>query len=584
MQDRMKRASFVLLTAVLVCAGDTLIQAQRDAGGGQGAGPRGGGGGGFRSGGGGPLGRGGFDFPGRGRGQEVQGTASIGGLVTSADTNSPVRRAQVRATSADTRSARLSTTDADGRFELRDLPAGRWTISATKGGFVTQQFGQRHPFESVEPIDLADGQRFTANFTLSRGSAITGRVSDEFGDSITGARVQVLRSQVQQGRRRLVPTANGAQTDDTGAFRVFGLAPGEYYVAASLQAAPADSSTNPVSYAPTYFPGTGNIADAQRITLTLGTEQSGINFVLQPVRAVRVSGTVVDSNGAPTQALLNLTPAGFGDDGGLQLGNPARVLPDGSFTILNVVPGEYVLTVNGRPNGNATPEVASMPVTVGNDDLAGVSIATSKGGTIRGTIVADNNAKVATTNIQVSVQALRPAPGNFQPRTQVSSAGTFELNGLIGAQVLRVDRLPDGWTVKSIRANGRDITDTALEFRGAGAATVQVVLTNRISEVSGAVKANGQPVTSASVVLFPEDAAQWVFPSRRVRMVRVDQTGVFRAQSLPPGERYLAVAVDYLEQGEFQDPLFLERMRGRATAFSLTDGENKNVDLTLVER
>jgi len=580
----MKRASIVLLTAVLVCAGDTLIQAQRDAGGVQGAGPRGGGGGGFRNGGAGPLGRGGFDFPGRGRGQEVQGTASIRGLVTSADTNSPVRRAQVRATSADTRSARLSTTDADGRFELRDLPAGRWTISATKGGFVTQQFGQRHPFESVEPVDLADGQRFTANFTLSRGSAITGRVSDEFGDPITGARVQVLRSQVQQGRRRLVPTANGAQTDDTGAFRVFGLAPGEYYVAASLQAAPADSSTNPVSYAPTYFPGTGNIADAQRLTLTLGTEQSGINFVLQPVRAVRVSGTVVDSNGAPTQALLNLTPAGFGDDGGLQLGNPARVLPDGSFTILNVVPGEYVLTVNGRPNGNATPEVASMPVTVGNDDLAGVSIATSKGGTIRGTIVADNNAKVATTNIQVSVQALRPAPGNFQPRTQVSSGGTFELNGLIGAHVLRVDRLPDGWTVKSIRANGRDITDTALEFRGSEAATVQVVLTNRISEVSGAVKANGQPVTSASVVLFPEDAAQWVFPSRRVRMVRVDQTGVFRAQSLPPGERYLAVAVDYLEQGEFQDPLFLERMRGRATAFSLTDGENKNVDLTLVER
>jgi hypothetical protein len=67
-------------------------------------------------------------------------------------------------------------------------------------------------------------------------------------------------------------------------------------------------------------------------------------------------------------------------------------------------------------------------------------------------------------------------------------------------------------------------------------------------------------------------------------MVRVDQTGVFHARSLPPGERYLAVAVDYLEQGEFQDPLFLERMRGRATPFSLSDGENKNLDLTLIER
>src|SRR5687768_14743164 len=102
MPDRMKRAIFVLLTAVLVCAGDTLIHAQGDGGGRQGAGPRGGGGGGFRNGGGGPLGRGGFDVPGRGRGQEVQGTASIRGLVTSADTNTPVRRAQVRATSPDT--------------------------------------------------------------------------------------------------------------------------------------------------------------------------------------------------------------------------------------------------------------------------------------------------------------------------------------------------------------------------------------------------------------------------------------------------------------------------------------------------
>ena len=59
-------------------------------------------------------------------------------------------------------------------------------------------------------------------------------------------------------------------------------------------------------------------------------------------------------------------------------------------------------------------------------------------------------------------------------------------------------------------------------------------------------------------------------------MARVDQNGVFRLNALPPGERYLALAVDYLEQGEFQDPLFLERMKGRATAFSLNEGENKN--------
>jgi len=584
MLNRMKWAVFVVLVAALAGGSGAVLDAQRDDGGGQNAGGRSGAGGRFRDGGAGPLGRGGFNLTGRGRGQQVQGTASIRGIVTAADTNTPIRRAQVRATSPDTRSARLITTDADGRFELRDLPAGRWTISASKGGFVTQQFGQRHPFEAVEPVQLAEGQRFTANFSLSRGSAITGRVTDEFGDPITGARVQVLRSQFQQGRRQLVPVANTGQTDDTGAFRVFGLAPGEYYVAASLQAAPADSSDNPVSYAPTYYPGTGNIADAQRLTLTLGSEQSGINFVLQPVRAVRISGTVVDSTGAPTRALLNLVPAGFGDEGGMRFGNPARVLQDGTFTVVNVVPGDYILMVNGRAANGNTPEVAAVPLTVGNDDIAGVSITTGRGGTIRGTITTDNNARVATNAIRVSVQPLRPVPGSFLPRAQVSGSGTFELSGLVGTHVVRVDGVPDGWTVKSIRANGRDITDVPIEFRGTESAIVQVVLTNRISEISGAVRRNGQPVTSASVVLFPEDPAQWAFPSRRVRMVRVDQNGVFRARALPPGESYLAVAVDYLEQGEFQDPAFLERMRGRATAFSLSEGEHRNLDLALIER
>jgi hypothetical protein len=585
------RFAACLCAFALACAQSDGLFAQRDGGDGpqQGAGPRGGGGGGggggaARGAGGGRLGRGGFNLPG-GRGQQVTGTSSIRGLVTTADTNTPVRRAQVRATSPDTRSARLGTTDADGRFELKDLPAGRWTIAAAKGGFVTLQFGQRHPFESVEPVEIAEGQRFTANFALSRGSVITGRVADEFGDPITGARVQVMRSQMQQGRRRLVPVASNGQTDDTGSFRIFGLAPGDYYVAASLQAAPLDSSDNAVTYAPTFFPGTGNIADAQRIALTLGTEQAGINFVLLPVRAVRVTGTVIDSNGAPVQALLDLSPAGFGDEGGLPRGNPARVLSDGSFTILNVVPGDYVLNATGRPgSNNATPEVASVAITVGNEDLAGVSVVTSKGGTIRGTITADNGAKVSTTNVIVGAQPVRQLPGAFAPRGQVSATGTFEMSGLVGPQVIRVERLPEGWFVKSIRANGRDVTDTAIDFRGSEQTVVQVVLTNRVSELSGAVKSKGQPAANASVVLFPADPAQWVFPARRIRMTRVDQNGVYRVRALPPGEPYLALAIDYLDQGEFQDPEFLERMRPRAAAVTVNDGENRNLDLTLVER
>ena len=46
------------------------------------------------------------------------------------------------------------STDADGRWELRELPAGRLTISVTKGGYVPLSYGQRRPFEAGKTIEV----------------------------------------------------------------------------------------------------------------------------------------------------------------------------------------------------------------------------------------------------------------------------------------------------------------------------------------------------------------------------------------------------------------------------------------------
>ena len=51
-----------------------------------------------------------------------------------------------------------------------------------------------------------------------------------------------------------------------------------------------------------------------------------------------------------------------------------------------------------------------------------------------------------------------------------------------------------------------------------------------------------------------------------MRTVSADEKGRFRINGLPPAERYLAVATDYLEDGEHYDPEFLERMRDRRDA------------------
>jgi hypothetical protein len=61
---------------------------------------------------------------------------------------------------------------------------------------------------------------------------------------------------------------------------------------------------------------------------------------------------------------------------------------------------------------------------------------------------------------------------------------------------------------------------------------------------------------------------------------RPDQEGRFQMKNLPPGG-YYAIAVDYLAQGEWNDPEVLDRLKATATRFSLGEGETKTLELRL---
>jgi hypothetical protein len=81
--------------------------------------------------------------------------------------------------------------------------------------------------------------------------------------------------------------------------------------------------------------------------------------------------------------------------------------------------------------------------------------------------------------------------------------------------------------------------------------------------------------------VFSDDPQQWAHPnSRYVAGVRPDQDGRFQVKNLPAGG-YYAIALEYLAQGEWNDPEVLERLKGNATSFRLGDGEKKSLDLKL---
>jgi predicted outer membrane repeat protein len=531
-------------------------------------------------------------------------TASIKGLVTTADTGAPLRGAEVRLSSRGSYN-RLVTTDGDGLFNLRDLPSGEYQLTVSRAGFTSMTFGQRRPLETPTPIKLSEGASFTANVALTRGGAIRGRIVDEFGEPIAGTRIQVLRSRMVQGQRRLQSTGPGDQTDDTGEFRVYGLPPGDYYVTASTGAADSVRRAPPI-----YYPGTPSFTEAQSITLVVGTEASA-DFQLQPFRNARVSGIVFNASGAPIQASVQLSSEAVGLGPSFeQAGNPQAFTliadsgADGRFAIVDVPPGPYVLTANssfvagllagqdaGNPNAGPNkmmqdimergPEVAVLPIAVSGEDISDLVLTTRRGGVLSGTFVPDSG---VVRPLPQGLSADIRSPGNASGLRMMQGGrdNTFRVVGMTGRFFLAVIGLPEDWAISRITVDGNDVTDEAIDLKGANA-TARVVLTDRITTVSGMVQLRRER-SSYSVVVFPDDSARWTYPTRYVRAVRADEQGRFSIPGLPANERYYAVAVDYLEDGEEQDPQFLERLRSQAMTFSLGEGEQRSVVLDPITR
>src|SRR5206468_654593 len=138
--------------------------------------------------------------------QQKPGSSVIRGRVFAADTGQPLRKAMVRAFAPELREQRLATTDEQGRYEMKELPAGRYSLNASKGSYVALSYGQTRPFEGGKPLEILDAQTVEkVDFSLPRGAVITGRVVDEFGEPVADTQVMPVRSVNQGGRRRMMP-------------------------------------------------------------------------------------------------------------------------------------------------------------------------------------------------------------------------------------------------------------------------------------------------------------------------------------------------------------------------------------------
>ena len=524
-----------------------------------------------------------------------KGTGVIQGKVTTAD-GRPLRRARVNLATAGlgAEGRRAVSTGLDGSYSFKDLPQGRFRLTVTRGGYLPLEYGQRRPGEQGRPLQLLAGQKLDkVDFALPRMSGIAGRVTDESGEPIEGVSVYAARSLFYDGRRRLVPVSSlSVQTDDEGEYRIHRLPPGVYQVVATTKetwTAVQNGVDVVLGYVPTYFPGVPSPADARRVTVGVGEHARAIDFSLVPGRAVKVSGVATDSQGRPfTRVSLSEEVRGLG--GASFRGGPnVTVGADGTFTALSVPPGEYTLSASRSGPTEGEPEVALMYLTVEGHDIENIVLTGSTGGTVTGRIVSEDGTLPKISSIFVNVYEQyrsQPPPvllGAFRAGegARVKEDGSFTAEHVFGRARVVVT-LPDGWMLKRVQHEGRDITDKIIELQsGERLNGVEVVITNRVTELSGNVTdAKGAPVGEATLLVYPADADSWFEHSRSIRLTRPDQQGRWQLKGLPAGD-YLAVALEYIEDVAWQDPEFLESMRRYAEKFTVQEGGTHTLPLKL---
>jgi protocatechuate 3,4-dioxygenase beta subunit len=515
-----------------------------------------------------------------------QARAEIAGQVVDAVSGQALKKAWINARPSErgARNTITTVTDAEGRFDFKNLEPGRYQLIAQRNGYVRQSYGQKAQGEAGAPITVAAGQKFAdIVFRLVQGGVISGRVVDEDGEPLVRANVLALEFRYMSGKRKLVPVGTAA-SDDRGEYRIFGIRPGQVYVRAGFRGHGGffDSGTEVEtgtqaqnSYAPMFYPNVAEASQATAITLHGGDELHA-DFTLLPERAYSVSGRV--TGGVPGAsgrgAWLVLTPRDQTDlafNFGGQ--NNSFTDSDNKFTFKHVLPGSYYLMAQQNEEGRGAS--GRIPVDVRQDNVQGLVVSLAPRAEIAGHISIDNGNAGKLAGIRVSL-----VPDEIQSfmggdSAQVKDDGSFTLHAAPEEHYkLSVYGAGPEMYLRSAVAGREDVLEKGLT--GGSSRSLDIVLAPG-GQLTGAVKnADGSADAGVSVVLIPESPLAGLSDDDHTAVT--DQNGNYKLIGLRPG-RYRAYAFEHMEPGAYQDEEWLERYANDAKSIDIGTSTQQTLDL-----
>lgn len=522
-----------------------------------------------------------------------QTPASIEGQVLNASTGEPLRKANVTlmpSQPAPESGPSSTSTDANGQFSMTGVAPGTYRLMASRNGFVGSEFGSRGPMRPGTAITISPGQALKqVAVKLQPHAVIAGRIVDEDGEPLAYTQVQAMMHRYQQGKRQLMPAGN-SQTNDLGEYRIFGLAPGRYYLSAThrSQAMSVAAVTRPggananlpdEGYAPTYYPGTNDATAAAVVHVAAGAPLSNMDIKLRRMPTIRIRGTILRASTLmSSRSMLMLLPReassfGFGDRNmGVVQGR------DGKFEMRGVTPGAYYLVAQYF-DGNER-FFARIPVDAGTTHIDGLEIDLKPGMEITGRVKVegmDPPHNLAQVNIGLQPKTFTPMSGGASVRPKED--GSFVLRNVTPDEYRVSVFGGSGLYVKSVQAGQQETLNGEVNVIDGAPPVLTVVLSAAGAQLSGQVTAEKDvSAEGGMVVLVPEKRDQ----QQLYRMASLDQYGKFNLKSIPPGD-YTLYAWDNVEPGAWQDPEFLARFENKGKKVSVKEKDNVTADLKLLK-
>lgn len=550
--------------------------------------------------------------------QQAPVTGTIEGVVVRSDTGEPVVGAtvtlsssnvsgntgrstwtliggQIRPTYGTLGRAGTASTDAAGSFSFKELKAGTYRVVVTAKGFADQQYGQKTPASLGKLISLLDGQSvLNANVRLLPETIINGRVFDEKGLPAPGASVQLLRvvySEEGKGYRFIQEVTS----DDQGRYRLYGAAPGCYYLRAATGTVPTPGRRPGAFYSVSFYPKASTLDTASPIEVHAGRDEFFDLSVRKLAGPYRIRGRVLDgATGQPPQMV-----EGFLSITGFAMSSSRSIRPSdydpatGNFEIRNIDPGIYdlMLSLPFTPSRSYTPPLSpqeqqamdleysgmrrtALPLVVEDRDIEGLVFTIGKSQTLRGRyLVEGRTAPIPGIQAARVAMALRNI-GINEPATVLPTAvdGSFEVRLRDGDYRYALSGIPDSFYLKSVRYGGEEVTNKPLRISDPVKGTLDVLLGAGAVEVSGTVKDG----SFAQVVLIPEERGHL-----KVLLATADAAGRFRLRSVPPGN-YRLYAWDSVDEGAYYDPEFLKINGDRGRDLRILEAINQTVDVELL--